>query len=164
MSEPGREPHPAYEALRREYQDFRYYLPDALIEIDLQTLQVVSFNRQAELLFGYGQREAESGLTASHLIPPEEFTGIMSLLQEYVGESRASGSPYQRTGRNDIYEIRMRRRDGAEFWAETQTSFVLDGGGVPVRMLTIIRDITARREREAEHLRLIEDLRKQRED
>jgi PAS domain-containing protein len=52
------------------------------------------------------------------------------------------------SGRQELYEFRMRRKDGTEFVAETQSSFVLDGRGRPVRMRSIVRDVTERREME----------------
>jgi PAS domain S-box-containing protein len=150
MRQAPREFHPEFEALRREYNDFRYYLPDALIEVDLDTLQVLYLNRQAELLFGYSARDVESGLNGGAIVAPEEMPRTMQILQGYIGESRASGEPYTRSGTPDIYEQRLRRKDGSTFWAETQTSFVLDTREVPVRMRTIVRDISARKQAQLE--------------
>jgi len=147
----GEEYHPEFEQLRREYLDFRYHLPDALLEIDLASLQVLYLNRQAELVFGYTGRDVETGLNGSALMSAEEFPRAIALLQEYVGESRATGVPYTRSGTQNVYEQLLRRRDGSTFWAETQTSFVLDANNIPIRMLTIIRDITARKQAEREH-------------
>jgi diguanylate cyclase (GGDEF)-like protein len=42
----------------------------------------------------------------------------------------------------------MCRKGGDTFFAETQTSFVLDENGVPLRMRTILRDISPRKEME----------------
>jgi PAS domain S-box-containing protein len=137
--------HPEYEALRREYNDFRYYLPDALIEVDLDSLQVLYINRQAEILFGYSARDVSQGLNGSALMAPEEFPRAVKLVQEFIGESRANGTPYERSMRQDVFEQQLRRKDGSLFWAETQTAMVLDGRGVPVRMLSIVRDISHRK-------------------
>ena len=145
MSQPTVGLHPEYEALRREYNDFRYHLPDALIEIDLDSFQVLYVNRQAEILFGFDHRDVAQGLGAGSLMGPGEFPRALALLQEYVGASRAEGTPYTRTGRQDIFEMQMRRKDGSMFPGEAQSSMVLDPRGVPVRMLTIIRDISHRR-------------------
>jgi PAS domain S-box-containing protein len=144
MSQPSREFHPEYEALRREYHDFRYHLPDALIEVDLDSLQVLSLNRQAEILFGFSPRDVEAGLNGSALMAPEEFPRAIAILAQYVAESRAGGAPYVRGGRQNIYQQMLRRKDGSTFLGETQTSFVLDARGVPVRMFSIIREVPAR--------------------
>ena len=142
---PSREFHPEYEALRREYQNFRYHLPDALLEIDLSSLQVLYINRQAEILFGFSQRDVELGLNGSALVAPDEMARTLTILQEYIGESRSNGTPYVRAGRQNVYEQLLKRKDGTTFWAESQSSMVLDANDVPVRMLTIVRDISARR-------------------
>lgn len=147
MSQPrhGAEFHPEYEALRREYNDFRYYLPDALVEIDLASLQVLYANRMAEIVLGVTQRDIEDGLNGSALIAPEDMPRMLEILNGYIGESRAADSRYTRTGKQDIHYVTMRRLDGNTFPGETQSSFVLDGNGVPVRMLSLIRDISHRR-------------------
>jgi PAS domain S-box-containing protein len=145
MANPSRDLHPEYAALRKEYADFRYHLPDALLEIDLATFQVVYLNRMAEIVFGFSQRDVADGLTASAILAPEEFTKSMEILQRYVAESRATGKPYTRSGTVDIFEVLLRRKDGERFLGESQSSFVLDERGIPVRMLTLVRDVSARR-------------------
>lgn len=144
---PSGEFHPEYEALRREYNDFRYHLPDALLEIDLASFQVLYANRMAEILLGVTPKDVEEGLNGSALVAPGEFQHMLETMQGYIGESRANGTPYTRSGTQDLHEFTLRRRDGATFIAETQSSFVLDARGVPVRMLTLIRDASRRRPR-----------------
>lgn len=141
----GRDFHPEYEALRREYNDFRYHLPDALVEVDLNSFQVLYANRMAEIVLGITADDVEGGLNGSALIAPADLPRMLELLQGYVSESRGSNSPYTRTGTQNIHEVTMRRLDGSLFPGETQSSFVLDANGVPVRMLTLIRDVSHRR-------------------
>jgi diguanylate cyclase (GGDEF)-like protein len=73
---------------------------------------------------------------------------MFGLIQKYVGKSLTTGEAYVRSGRHDLQEITLRRKDGSTFVAETQSSFVLDSGGRPTGMQTIIRDVTARKEME----------------
>lgn len=141
---PGGDYRPAYEALRREYNDFRYFLPDALIEVDLSSLQILYANRMAEIVIGITPEDVEAGLNGTALVDGPDMPRLLELMQGYAGESRAKNSPYERTGRQAIHTATLRRRDGSTFLAETQSSFVLDSRGVPVRMLTIIRDISYR--------------------
>ncbi|MEO8541049.1 MAG: PAS domain-containing protein [bacterium] len=140
----GSDFHPEYEALRREYNDFRYHLPDALLEIDLSSFQVLYLNRMAEIVFGFSASDVEDGLNGSALVGASEFPRMLQVLQGFVAESRANGTPYSRSGRQDVMEFRLKRRDGSEFVAQTQSSFVLDANGVPVRMLSLIREVTGR--------------------
>lgn len=141
MGDAQRQFHPEYEQLRREYSDFRYYLPDALIEVDLSSLQLLYLNRQAETLFGFSEADVMAGLNGSSLMAPEEFGDALRLLHSYVGESRATGTPYVRQPGQQVYLQRLRKKDGTTFLGETHTSFVLDGAGIPVRMLSIIREV-----------------------
>lgn len=149
MSQPrqGGEYHPEYDALRREYNDFRYFLPDALIEIDLASLQVLYANRMAEIVLGITPADVEGGLNGSSLIAPEDVPRMLETLAGYINESRGANEPYTRTGKQEIHYATLRRPDGSTFPGETQSSFVLDAHGVPVRMLTLIRDITHRLDR-----------------
>jgi PAS domain S-box-containing protein len=146
------------EAIRREYHQFRYHLPDALVEIEIETFQVVHFNHMAELLFGYTAADFAAGLSAGTLLAPEEISRVIGIIQRYTGESRTAGTRYERAGRQELYEVLMRRRDGSTFWAETQSSFMLDAAGVPVRMASLIRDVTGRKEAERERQRLLTEL------
>ena len=141
MGDAQRQFHPEYEQLRREYSDFRYFLPDALIEVDLASLQLLYLNRQAETLFGFSEADVAAGLNGSSLMAPEEFGEALRILHSYVGESRATGTPYIRQAGQRVYLQRLRKKDGTTFLGETHTSFVLDSAGVPVRMLSIIREV-----------------------
>jgi PAS domain S-box-containing protein/diguanylate cyclase (GGDEF)-like protein len=53
------------------------------------------------------------------------------------------GTAYQR-------EIRLRRKDGSCLWANVTTSLVRDAGGVPLHFLTVLSDISERKQAEAE--------------
>lgn len=144
--------------LQREYDEFRYHLPDALVEIDIATFRVVHFNHMAELVFGYTAEDFAAGLTASALLAPEEIGRAIGIIQRYTAESRASGTPYRRAGRQELYEMLMRRKDGSTFWAETQSSFQLDTNAIPARMASLIRDVTVRKAQERERQRLVIEL------
>lgn len=148
----------ALERLQREHDEFRYHLPDALVEIDIATFQVAHFNHMAELLFGYTQADFDAGITAGVLLAPEEIARVIGIIQRYTGESRATGQAYSRAGRQDLYEVLMKRKDGSTFWAETQSSFLLDTNGIPIRMASLIRDVTGRKESEKERQRILIEL------
>lgn len=144
MTRPSRDYHPEYESLRQEYLDFRYHLPGAFVEVDLASFQVVYMSRCAELLFGYDAKDVGNGLTVGALIAPEDVARTFSLVQSYVGESRASGQPYASQERSELFELNFRKQDGSTFNGEVQTRFVLDAAGIPIRMLTITRELAAR--------------------
>ncbi|HEY5907019.1 MAG TPA: sensor domain-containing diguanylate cyclase [Vicinamibacteria bacterium] len=136
------------EALRAQLEDFIFHLPDALVESDVRARQACYMNRMARLLFGYSAEDLAAGVPGEALFAPGEIERAWPILGIYVNDSLTSGKPYERTGKQELYEFRMRKKDGTEFVAETQSSFVLDEQGLPVRMRSIIRDVTKRKEME----------------
>jgi diguanylate cyclase (GGDEF)-like protein/PAS domain S-box-containing protein len=138
---------PDYDGPSPQVREVIDLLPDAFVESDIRRERVVFMNRMAQMLFGYEADEA-IGLSARELFPPGEFARLVEILGRYVGASLATGKAYERSGRHDLYEITMRRKDGSTFVAETQSSFVLDPGGIPMGLRSIVRDVTARKEME----------------
>ncbi len=134
------------QGLRNEFNDFLYYLPDALLEIDLLSRRLTYMNRMASILFGYSEKDFSSGIALVQLFDGKEFERAVTIIKSYVASSLEQKAEYTRSGRTDLYEFMMRRKDGSIFPAETQTSFVLDKNHVPVAMRTIVRDISERRQ------------------
>lgn len=134
----------------RKLEEFRWNLPDAFIEGDLQSFRVVYMNRMALILFGFNEDDLRAGISAAQVFAADEIPRVVQIVNGFTARSRASGEPYERTGTQDLYEQHFRRKDGSLFWGETQTSFVLDEQGVPHRLRTLVRDITERRTRAAE--------------
>jgi len=135
--------------LRKQFDEFIDQLPDALVESDVRGRRAIYMNRMARLLFGYGDDDLAEGIPGDALFAPGEVERAWPILGRYVDESLGGGPAYARTGRQELYEFRMRKKDGTIFVAETQSSFVLDEQGRPVRMRSIVRDVTARRDMEA---------------
>ena len=135
-----------------------WYLPDALVEVDLGTFRVTYMNRMAFQLLGYGPVDIVRGMSASDLLGPGEAEHVAGIIEGYVSESRGTGAPYTRHVGQHLYEVVMRRANGTTFVAETQTSYVLDEREVPRRMRIICRDVTARKRVEEERERLLADL------
>ncbi|HEX9203424.1 MAG TPA: GGDEF domain-containing protein, partial [Vicinamibacteria bacterium] len=77
-----------------------------------------------------------------------EFDRARDLVRSFAARSLSTGEAYQRTGRQELHEFQLHRRDGSVFTAEAQSSFVLDDAGQPVRMRSIVRDVTPRKELE----------------
>lgn len=142
----------------RTLEEFRWNLPDAFIEGDLQSFRVVYMNRMALILFGFTEDDVRAGISGAQVFAADEIARVVQLVNGYTARSRASGDPYERTGTQDLFEQHFRRKDGTLFWGETQTSFVLDEHGVPFRLRTLVRDITGRRERDGEYQRRIAEL------
>lgn len=133
------------QGLRNEFNDFLYYLPDALLEVDLHSRRLTYMNRMTGVLFGYSEEDFSSGIPLAALFAEKEFERAVGIITGYVAHSFEQKMEYTRSGRTELYEFAMRRKDGSVFPAETQTSFVLDQSHVPIAMRTIVRDITERK-------------------
>jgi PAS domain S-box-containing protein len=131
--------------LQSKYDELRYYLPDALLEIDLLNTRLLYMNQMAYSLFGYTPEEFARGIHPQQLFAESEFARATAIVQSYTSESRRTQKPYMRTSHQILYEFTMRKKNGDEFLAETQSSFILDRNEIPIAMRTIIRDATDRK-------------------
>src|ERR1022692_3047516 len=123
--------------------------PDAILELDKDG-RIVLLNHMAEQLFGY-TREEMLELTVEALVP-ETFRGAHERHRaQYLSQpvTRPMGSGLK---------LQARRKDGSQFPVEISLSSVKSGasGASSLRVTTIIRDITERREMES-RLRAIEE-------
>ena len=146
------------QSLRNEFNDFLYYLPDALleIEIDVANPRLTYMNRMAGILFGYAEDDFLAGIAIPSLFAPGEYQRAVEIIKGYISKNLEEQVEYVRSGRTNLYEFMMRRKDGSLFPAETQTSFVLNRKNIPVAMRTIVRDITARKQAEEARIGAIE--------
>jgi len=129
------------EALRHQAQIIDQ-IHDAVVATDLDG-NVTSWNRGAELLFGYTAAEMK-GRPISSMYPPEEHghlrDGVIAPLRE--------------KGQHET-EVRMRRKDGTDFFAHLSLSLVRNEHGLPTGMIGYSLDITDRKRAEME-LRMAE--------
>jgi diguanylate cyclase (GGDEF)-like protein/PAS domain S-box-containing protein len=137
-------------ALHLELDDLRVNFPDAFLEGDLATEQVLFMNRLACQIFRCSPEDATS-MTARDLFADGDYERAQMETRERIqsGFADGGGIRYVRRNSQDLREFKMRRRDGSVFHAETHSSFVLDAGDRPVRIRTMVRDITTRKELEA---------------
>jgi len=136
--------------LQKQFNDFLYFLPEALLEIDLLVPRLSYMNRMAYILFGYAEADFADGIEISRLFAEQEYERAIAIIKGYVAESLQFKTAYQRSGEQNLYEFLMRKKDGSQFYAETQTSFVLGEDRTPLKMRTLIRDVTSRKRMEEE--------------
>ncbi|MEO5761569.1 MAG: sensor domain-containing diguanylate cyclase [Vicinamibacteria bacterium] len=136
--------------LKRNLMDLRFEFPDALVEGEISSERVVFMNRLACLVFGY-QPEDVASLTAKDIFADFEYERAKRETRETLeqGYALGEGRRYLRTGRQDLREFFMRRKDGSQFPAEIQCTMILDANDQARGMRTIIRDITVRKQLEA---------------
>jgi len=121
-----------------QYRTLVAMASDAIFVEDADTGRLLEVNAQAEELTGRSRRELLT-LTMSALYPPEEQAKAEELRRQALhGQSRA------------LDELRLRRADGHEVYAEVSSS-VVDLGDKRV-IQTIMRDVSQRRKLEQQIL------------
>jgi diguanylate cyclase (GGDEF)-like protein/PAS domain S-box-containing protein len=136
-------------SLRSQFDDLRTFLPDALIEGTLVPERVTFMNRLASLVFGYPPEEG-LGMHPRELFAEGEYERARVLMDERLARGMQGDGPYRRSGHQDLREFLLRRKDGRTFPAETQSSIIVDDRGRPVGVRTMVRDISARKQLEAQ--------------
>lgn len=146
------------EVLQAQLDDLVEYLPVALVEINLRNQAITLMNRVARIIFGYDSADVPGELHAAGLFPPGELERMVRLTLKLVSPSITTGRPYERTGGQEILETVLSRKDGSEFPAEIQGSFVLNADGQPRRLRLVCRDISERKALEAQRELLLAEL------
>ncbi len=127
----------AVAAMRRSEATFRAMfegLPDALALTDPQR-RIRLVNAAFTAQFGYAAEEVIGRSTEFLYADPHDFAALGRTL---VGAGVGGGGA-------ELYEIRYRRRDGSEYWAESTRLRVIDEDGALLGLLGVHRDISARR-------------------
>jgi PAS domain S-box-containing protein len=138
----------ATDALRAEFERFRYELPDALVEVDIASGRVTYLNRVAELIFGYTAADVEAGLPGSALLSPRDRMLVVNRIEaDRAAASQDAG--HRRGDLLEVYELLMMRKDCSLFDAEVRTLYQLDDGGMPSGLRMIARDISSQRRSQA---------------
>jgi len=117
-------------------------LPDAVLEIDLDTRDIIKMNRMAHILFGFDRSDLEKGLNATKVLNDSEYERLANYLKAFAQESYQNKTAYKRSGRYETYDVRMLKKDKSEFIAEAQGLFILDDSNIPTGLRAILRDVT----------------------
>ena len=110
--------------------------PDAIVLVDLDFRRLLC-NRQDAVLHGYESTEEMIGRNALDLVAPEDLPRAMG----YVRQGRETGSI-----RN--VELTLLKKDGTRFAAEISGSTITNIDGQPQFLMTVVRDITERKQAE----------------
>ena len=121
------------------YQSLFNQNNDAIFILDLQGNHIAVNNRASSLL-GYSVEELLQ-LSARDMVVEEEVQHSQSVLQRLL--DRQTVTPYER---------RFRKKDGTTLLVEVSVELVYDVNGNPLHLQSICRDITERKQLEAEQL------------
>lgn len=138
---------------RKEDYQHLDHLPGALLEVDLDSRQVVYMNLLALSLFEYNQGEIDQGLPLRDIFESEaEYKRSIETVESFGLESFQEKTAYTHNHRQMIYDFHMKRKGGGGFVGECQGAFVLDQNQVPVAVRIYIRDQSDKRDAEAQHI------------
>ena len=131
----------------RKYRSLHESLMDAVASVALAG-HMLEFNGVFESMLGYSAEEIHR-LTYSDITPARWHASEAQIIAEQV----------LKRGYSDVYEKEYRRRDGTIVPVELRTFLVRDEAGAPTGMWAVVRDISARKQAEAEREKLEEQLR-----
>ncbi|GIW17937.1 MAG: hypothetical protein KatS3mg064_1094 [Tepidiforma sp.] len=143
-----------YLALAAEYEQFRFHMPDALLEMELPSMRVTYLNAIARALLGYTVEDMLGGIYGWQLLEQESLQRAIALSEESLARQVRKGLPYERRPGQYVSRYTVIRKDGIRVPVEAQGAFIVDERGVPTGARFIFRDITERVVREREHARL----------
>jgi diguanylate cyclase (GGDEF)-like protein/PAS domain S-box-containing protein len=121
----------------RNYRDLYDRLRDGSASVTLEG-RIVEFNPAFQEMLGYAPEEIYR-LTSEDITPEKWHPLEAKIIEEQV---------FPR-GYSDIYEKEYRRQDGAVIPVELQTYLVRDAAGYPAGLWAFVRDITHRKQIEA---------------
>ncbi|MDI1247324.1 MAG: PAS domain S-box protein [Lacunisphaera sp.] len=135
----------AEEALQRSEETYRSILnasPDDITITDLQC-RILMLSPAAVTMFGFARAEDGYGrLFTDFIIPEDRVRATAHIALQIQGGAGGPG------------EYHGLRRDGSTFAFEANSEFIRDAAGVPTGMVFIVRDITERKQAEAEREKL----------
>jgi len=144
----------ALNSLKAEFEQFRAHLPEAFVEVAFPAMQVSFMNQIALSLLGYTNDDLDEGISAMALVDERSLVEVLAAAAKHMEDSVWSGRPYVRETGQRIFHLVMRRRDGTEFPADVQASYILNPALEPVGVRYIFRDTTDRELAELERARL----------
>jgi PAS domain S-box-containing protein len=128
-------------------------IPDKIWSIDLSG-RFTYISPRVEHLHGWTVEECKN-LTFRDFLVPGQADQMDLLLRE---EMEKALSPQGDRNLVRTFEIEQVRKDGTTFWTETSVSFIWSDDGKPVGLTGVTRDITDRKQGEAERQKLCAQL------
>jgi PAS domain S-box-containing protein/diguanylate cyclase (GGDEF)-like protein len=127
----------AEDALRASEEHYRTTFEQAAVGVVHASFDgdLVMVNRHFCEMVGYSRAEAIQ-LNVRDLTHPEDARASAESRAKLLG---GTGAPYQR-------ELRLLRKDGSQLWVNVTTSLVRGAGGKPAYFVSVLNDVTERRQ------------------
>jgi len=129
----------AEEALRQSQEELRKMLEsvtDGILVIDLNGV-ITEVNQRTVEMHGFASRDELLGKSAFELVAPRNHNRIATNIRKALKQGAIKGVEYT-----------LLKADGSEFPGELSTSVLKDASGNSVGHVTIVRDITERKQAE----------------
>jgi len=142
----------AEQALKESEEKYRALaenVSDFIWTVDLQ-LRFIHLSPSVEKLFGWTTSEMQQLSPEDYLTAPSLGLVTDTLSRELSYQTGAAA----RNKRTITLEVEQCRKDGTTFWAEISARFLFDENGEPTGIIGVTRDITERRQVNAELQRL----------
>ena len=120
------------EQLRKMFES----VTDGIAVIDLNGV-ITEVNQRTVEMHGFGSKDELLGKSALELVAPRDHERVAANMRKALKEGQIRGVEYT-----------LLKADGSEFFGELSTSALKDASGNPAGHITIIRDITERKQAE----------------
>jgi PAS domain S-box-containing protein len=133
----------------KRYRLLAENVQDVIFVLDLD-LNYTYVSPSVKVLRGYEPEEVLEQ-QACETLTPESWDLAVKTVSEAMELEKAGHEDLQRSR---TLELEMRRKNGTTVWTEVSVSFIRDEDGRPAGILGVTRDITGRKQTEAEKMKL----------
>jgi PAS domain S-box-containing protein len=123
-----------------------------VLDMDFKTTFV---SPSVERARGYSFEELKTHPVEKHVTPESLNAAVRAVLSALSGETKGS----EKMNLPETLTLEFIRKDGTTYWSEVAITVITDEAGRPAEILGVGRDVTEKRQIEAERERLITELR-----
>lgn len=143
------------QSLQNRFDEFLYFLPEALLAFDVAELRVTFMNRLALALFGYSPNHFKQGIQLRQLFAENSLEALKETINSYLANGLRDKVKFAQNGKTEQLQSWMRKKDGTSFPVEILICSAAEAADATIRIVLLIRDLSAPKQAE-EALRISE--------